>query len=864
MKSIYFGILASLIAQAGCTKDSSDPNDKNPNHKEISGKPSIRSVYPKEGSSKGDVLIHISVGNISKSASITLNGSPCTLPEIYEHSETAFCRTSPHAPARADLIITNPGGEADTLSQAFEFVKDPSDIQKEIQQQAEKEKQHLAHQLRESERKHQEELQKLRNEHFTREVEERERRRLVDEKHTREQAAIQTEKARLEQIRVAQERTAQLQETVRRESQNDQAALTRLRAQLGADQTAFDRQNSDLAAARQRLTEDQAALARLRQTYQENVRALSNDRGGLAQEQARLTQDRRALEALQAEVAERENQLTRDEENVATNLQALAIQQEELNALLERHRAVEVQHAQARLAEDRRNREAQVQAVLARLAPEPEQANPAPVVTPQAPPAAQHPVWQVRSPELIQPHDVQLFQATRASIAQQRTNLEDVHTLYVASLAEFKARKQNPIPSQFGDLVATFKQGSEKANAYLDPAHRGFYLTHHSTEYQGIRYRTNFDFITGADPYFFIEKELSSLDHLGEVSDARMAEIKQLLIASLQVDGGPDADERRRHRVGVLTEMLSHYDLIANLSAEVRTRKGNLRKRLNRLVETISLHSESPQARTEQLGLLATIMEGDNERHCLDGLQTQANLADAHFLGMAVEPKGFGDHISRTLRHYRTQFIDRHRLLYNALSADFDEKEAHTYAPIGLMRTMMLTFGLLTELEPVAHARYFPLNNEDLGDARKILVRPEKVMERFLEGSIHLTGFGREVKFEAYDPKLMIHLLDLTSRRGLPLRTLRHDAEASNQKGIKITPAYIQSQFMPAHPSDFARQNPEFARALKEDFENFFAELPSEGDESKYFKMVKDDQVLPKEAFWTEMLIHYGYLVPAE
>ena len=423
-----------------------------------------------------------------------------------------------------------------------------------------------------------------------------------------------------------------------------------------------------------------------------------------------------------------------------------------------------------------------------------------------------------------------------------RANKEDVDSLLRASCSDLHEKLAENIQNAgFG-----FNESLTKAFNQAYQSFRNDDLN--SIVYNGVHYHTHVDFLTTADPYLFIEREAHGIDEAPVVRTAELNELQKILIATVRANHNPNPDrilldgnavgEALRRRIAVLKLNLRHMKPEAGIL--ISERQIRFRKRLRQLIQYAQL--SDPDQRLGLLLNLALHLEGDNVRHCADGLENQLNVAENMLLGVDSEPTSLGDHISRTLRKYKQEFISQHRLLYP------EGSEARIYVPMGLTRMMIFSLGLDAELTPLQHPDFFRHEHNSA----------DQVMKRLLTGEA-----PNGHRFEALTPQKMIQLLDLTARRGLGIRIPDADRRDPND-GVKIAFQFITNQFE-GDNQPFKQHNPAFAARLHEDYEKYAMapanNNPHDPEASKFFKTTDGGQTLPTEAFWKEMLIHYKYIV---
>lgn len=903
------GVVTLVLSLSGCPK--SEDGSAHPGHSGVQGKPVIRSVTPNRAYQKGGSLIEVSVGNIDSSSRVSLGDHDCTSSDAHPKSGVIFCAVPNHTSSgKVDLKVTNPSGESDQLTQAFEYEEDPEKVEKRLKDKAEALRQKIAAeehalqqglQAEEQKKKALEALQttqtreldeeRIRNgnqdserrwREYLRANEERklntlkEQQAAVNAALRSTQAANQAERQRLDALR-------QSVITFQTRVQASEAEATRLEQERARLQTQLQANQRTYQTERAAYDLDRAALDQ--QVAQDPVASRLQERDRLVAERAQLEPQAQAIaleveqsrgrlqaaetlaELARAETARRGETLARLEreiEDAEASIIQLQDRQEALNRTLDQQRRAQfaAQQAEAHSQAEalRRAQADRNAALLARLQAE-EAAEAVHAENPQTQEphaaAANHGSFSVQSPK-----NIACQGAARSFSAEQlshhRENFEDLERLIHASCSEFVGFLGSNLNTDVGNLTLKTEE-TIKIGAAMQARFPFLREGEGSLLYQGNRYQINSVFVSAADPYLFIERQNHSLDGIALVDNRHFEQLTDRIVQNARTVGGANDA-----RIEVLKAMLSHMEIQQGTSADVVARKHAIRKRFSRLVSTIEANAENPRELASQLGLLTNILEGDSEAHCMDGLETQLIAAESQFLGLGDNLiKGFGDHISRTLRAFKSEFIQKHKTLYNPQSRHFAEKEAYTYTPIGLNKLMYWSMGLLGNLAPLQWPSYFPPNNHFdahhqhhlVDDDRKKGLVSEKVFERLLSGgTIHF--HGGSVTFEALTPTKMIRLLDQTARRGLSARSVSRDPELRGiQHGLKITPAFIQSQFHSEHPTAFMKQNPQFAAAINSDYENFIVMM----DESHYFKLL-GDEIVPSDAFWTEMLIHYGYI----
>ncbi len=427
---------------------------------------------------------------------------------------------------------------------------------------------------------------------------------------------------------------------------------------------------------------------------------------------------------------------------------------------------------------------------------------------------------------------------------QMRTDFEDIPSLLQASCAGLgRALAMNTVNPAFGfpeSLTASFGDAVRKSAELIASGRLSGVNTTIEYGIPAVRYRLQTDFLTDANPYAFLEFGNSDIDRLADVTLADHAavvdRVKGALTASLT---GPFSDPANTTRTTVLDRNLSHMGENTPQSTRSATQE-RFRKRFQRLVLFIAAHHGG------DLLPLALHFEGDTASHCSDGFNTQLNLAEDLFLGIHDDPVNFGDLISRVIQAYKRHFIQQHKNL-------FDTTEVSTYAPLGLMRRMNYSLGLGSSLDPLAYPGFFNLTTLTSGS----------VMQRLLLGES--TATLPTVDFEALAPQKILTLLDQAARRGLSPRVA--DADRLAEPGIGVNFQWIAKQFATetTPPSRFRTRNPDLADRFNSDYVDKYGADPTlqppNPDASVYFKMTRGNQTIPTEAFWTELLIHYGYVV---
>ena len=116
------GVLFVLVVCAGCGKDAptSPSRSTTPTPTSVIPPPSIAAIVENVGSTSGGAPVTITGTGFHPGAVATLDGVRIS---GYVHLGSTIYATAPaHAAAKVDLVVTNPDGQAATLSGAYTYV----------------------------------------------------------------------------------------------------------------------------------------------------------------------------------------------------------------------------------------------------------------------------------------------------------------------------------------------------------------------------------------------------------------------------------------------------------------------------------------------------------------------------------------------------------------------------------------------------------------------------------------------------------------------------------------------------------------------------------------------------------------------
>src|SRR5262249_27871151 len=86
--------------------------------------PTLSGISPASGPTTGNTSVSITGTGFASGATVTIGGSPAT--QITVTSSTTITATSPaHSAGAADVTVSNPGGQAGTLTGGFTYVAPP-------------------------------------------------------------------------------------------------------------------------------------------------------------------------------------------------------------------------------------------------------------------------------------------------------------------------------------------------------------------------------------------------------------------------------------------------------------------------------------------------------------------------------------------------------------------------------------------------------------------------------------------------------------------------------------------------------------------------------------------------------------------
>lgn len=113
-------VRAGFLALLGMTLGCGQSSPAGPSQQPIPGATTVAFIFPNTGSTAGGTLLTITGTGFQAGTTVTLDGS--AVRNAYVRNSTTIHFSSPaHAAGTVDVVVTNPGGQADTLSGGYTY-----------------------------------------------------------------------------------------------------------------------------------------------------------------------------------------------------------------------------------------------------------------------------------------------------------------------------------------------------------------------------------------------------------------------------------------------------------------------------------------------------------------------------------------------------------------------------------------------------------------------------------------------------------------------------------------------------------------------------------------------------------------------